>query len=207
MKFLRHISNVFLSVLANTVLTIIATSVILCGIGLSTLYLIKHIDTDTSEIRTLKCIIGFVHEECPQYKTEMTALQGQLQHLQAQKSATEQKLVELQGVGRKLENLRRIEDAVDKVTLFKQHTDPSSRLTITVGTEFSRLVDPDLSPDYFCYINLAAGRFQEDRNLNFRSTFGFKDFDHASLRQAGISAETMRFAQSVCQPYLIGGAE
>ncbi len=207
MKFLRHISNVFLSVLANTVLTIIAIAVILCGIGLSTLYLIKYIDTDTPEIRTLKCMIGFVHEDCPQYKAEMTALQGQLQDLQAQKLATEQKLLELKDVGRKLENLRRIEDAVDTVTLFRQHIDPSSRLTITIGTEYSRLVDPDLSPDYFCYINLPAGRFQEDRNLNFRNASGFKDFDRASLKQAGVSTETMKFAKSVCQPYLIGGAE
>ncbi len=207
MKALRHLSNVFLSVLANTVLTFIAIVVILCGIGLSALYLIKYVDTDTEEIRTLQCLIGFVHEGCPEYKAEMSALQEQLQGLQAQKTETEARLAELKGATRKLENLRRIEDAIDSVTLFQKHYAPVSGFQVTVGTVYSHLVEPDLSPEWFCYISLPAGAFQEDRNLHFRHKSGFQNFDAKTLRSAGISAETMRFAKSVCKPYLIGGVE
>lgn len=207
MKTLRKISSVSLSMLASAILTAIAISIILCGVGLTALYLVRYVDMDTPEIRSLKCAIGITHPDCPQYGADMNALRDELQSLHAQKAATEQQLAELQGAKSKLENLRRIEDAIDSVTLFKKHRDTASGLRITVGTVYTRLVEPNLSPEWFCYISLPNGAFQEDRNLHFRNRSGFKNFDPDTLRQAGVSADTMRYAESVCQPYLIGGVE
>ena len=206
MTFLKRISHVFLGTLSKTILVFIALAMILCGLGLTALYLVRYVEL-TPEIRTLKCMIGFVHEDCPQYKTEMTALQDELKALQDQKSATEQKLAQLKEAGKKLANLKRIEDAVDTVTLFKEHYDPVNNFRVTVGTAYSKLTETDVKPEYFfCYISLEDTQ-GVDRNLYVRNSSGDISISAQTLRQAGLSQDTLDYARSVCNPYLIGGAK
>ncbi|MCK5385430.1 MAG: hypothetical protein KAJ29_07600 [Alphaproteobacteria bacterium] len=192
--FLHSISQVSFATIGNALLITIAGVMIVCGIGLTTLYLIKYVDTDTPEIKTLQCMVGIVHAECPRYAQEMGDLKARLKALAQQTAQAEGKLA----------NLRAIETAVDEVTLFSMHTTPNSKYSVTVGTVYSRLLEPDLSPSYFCYISLDDGAARENRSLYFKNKTERIDLDSETLRKADVSAETLAFARSVCKPLIIG---
>ena len=127
----------------------------------------------------------------------MEALQNKLDDLTQKSNAAEGKLA----------NLEAIETSVDEVTLFASHDDPNSSYSITVGTVYSKLIEPDMAPEYFCYISLNQGNANEDRNLHIQNRYGPVEFDQDTLRKAGVSDATLKFARSLCAPFLIGGAE
>jgi|GEM_PF-6394121 len=200
MQIIQSASRFSLSVLANTALITVSGALAASAIGLTALYLVEYID-ETPSMRTLRCMVGLTQENCLRYDKEMDALQSKLELLKREIANAEQKTVEAE---EKLVNLRRIETAIDKVTLFETHKVPNSTLTITVGTVYSRLLDPELAPQYFCYVDLARGAANESRNLHFNSTSGPVELSKANLRKADVSDSTLQFGHSVCKPFLIG---
>lgn len=196
MKELLHtLSHTGLSGFGNMLLTGAAVGVAFTVIGMTALYVVKYAK-ETPELRTLECMIGVERSDCPRYGAEMDALKGKLSDL-AEKTATAES---------KLANLRAVETAVDEVTLFTSHDDPYSAYNVMVGTVYSRLVEPDSAPEYFCYIGLSRGTANEDRNLHLYTRSGPVELDGETLRKAGVSTETLAFARSVCKPFLIGRA-
>ena len=194
MKLFKSTSRITMSLLANTVLTAVVAVIATCGIGLTALYLIKYVD-ETPAMKSLQCMVGISHAECPRYGQEMDDLKAKLKALAKQTAKAEGKLA----------NLRAIETAIDEVTLFATHNDPNSAYKVTTGTVYSKLLEPDLSPRYFCYISLNNGEANESRNLYIRNNSGSVEINADTLRKAAVSTETLAFARSVCKPFLIGG--
>jgi len=160
---------------------------------LTALYLVDHVD-ETPGVKSLQCMIGISRPDCPRYGEQMKELQSKLDDLVKKSNAAEGKLT----------NLKDIENSVDEVTLFETHDDPNSTYTVTVGTVYSKLVEPDISPEYFCYIGLDRGNANEDRNLHFHNRSGSIKLNADTLRKTGVSSSTLKFAASVCKPFVIG---
>ena len=181
-------------VMVHTALGLIATSVGLGGIGLTTLYLAKYVD-ETPELVKLQCMMGVDRGDCPDQKAQITDLEAKLRQLSTKTAQAEKKLA----------NLRTIEETIDTVTLFANHKDPSSPLGVTVGTVYTRLTEPDPTPSYFCYISLLSTDTNVLRQLTFRTSSGPVTISSEKLAKAGVSPQTMNYARSVCKPTLIGG--
>lgn len=187
---------------------LIAVSVFIggCAVLITALYLLKYIDTDTPEMQTLKCFF-FTLPECPDVKAEIAALEAKVAALEGLKddiAASERKLADLR---RMEENLRRIENAIDSVTLFKTTAIPGTKMNVVVGSIYSKLVNPDPQPLWFCYIALPDDDSLESRHVYIRNVSIDKTFDAAQLAETGITPYALSFARSLCKPYLIGGAE
>lgn len=194
MKLFNSLSRTGLSGFGNILLTGTAIAVATTGIALTGLYILKYTQ-ETPEIIQLQCAVGVARADCPRYGAEMDALKTKLSDLS-------EKTAQAEG---KLHNLRMVETAIDEVTMFASHDDPFSNYEVTVGTQYTRLVEPELSPAYFCYISLGHGQAGEQRNLHFRNADGkVIELDVQTLSEAGISAQTMEFARSVCKPIIIG---
>ncbi|MCK5591898.1 MAG: hypothetical protein KAI72_08085, partial [Candidatus Pacebacteria bacterium] len=73
--FFQSFQQTVLSTNANTLLLSIAGGMIICGIGLTALYLIKYVD-ETPAMKSLQCMIGISHAECPRYGQEMDDLKA-----------------------------------------------------------------------------------------------------------------------------------
>lgn len=187
----------------NALLTTTAIGITTLCIGLAALYLLKHLE-ETPEIIKLHCLLGISHVECPAYRHEMDELEEQKLSLEEQL----QKLLEQsQKAESKLHNLRRVESSVDEVTLFAAYDDPHSSLMVTVGTVYSKLVEPDSHPQHFCYFTLGMGKAGEQRNLHFYSRNGSASLSDHDIYNAGISKDTLDYARSVCKPTLIGSGQ
>lgn len=186
-------SRISLSFLANTALLTVSAGLAVGTVGLTALYLAKYID-ETPAMRKLQCLAGLSRPYCIEANAEVESLKAKLAALALQTAAAE----------KKLNNLRAIESSVDTVTLFETYDDPNSSHRITVGTVYSRLLEPDLTPQYFCYVSLGRGDANEDRNLHFQSTSGPISLTKQDLRKAGISDATLEFGHSVCKPLMIG---
>ena len=193
MKRFNEILNLSKTALINTALVSIAASVALGGVGLTALYLIKYVDTETPEMKALSCALN-LSDDCPKQKAKLANLEARLSELNEQTKGAEQKL----------NNLRRVESSTDKLTAFQNYDDPNSDLSITVGTEYTQLVEPENNPRFFCYISLTSGT-HESRNLHYQNTFGSIELSKSVLRKAGVSERTLSYARSVCKPYRIGG--
>ncbi len=195
MKLFRFFTNLSLACMGNALQIAVAAGMAACAVGLMALYPIKYIE-ETPEWVSIQCRLGIVERpECPRYGEEMNALEGELEALVAKTRAAEGKLA----------RLKLVEDSVDTITLFDTHDDPHSDLSITVGTRYTRIVDAERAPSYFCYINLGHGDVKEDRHLSIRNPSGDVALNRSVLRKAGVSQETLDFARSVCTPTLIGG--
>ena len=181
--------------LTNTALVMIAGSIGLCGVGLSALYILKYVDTETPEIVKLQCMLGSDRLDCPNNRKEVEDLQGKLNELSKKTAEAEEKL----------KNLRAAEETTDTFTLFTMHKDPNSDYTVTVGTVYTQLVEPNRAPEYYCYINLNNGAANENRNLYIWQSARPINLSTNTLRKAGVSNSTLSFAKSVCKPTLIGG--
>jgi hypothetical protein len=144
-KFFQTLSRIIMATLGNMLLLSITVAIALCGIGLTALYLIKYVDRNAPEVKALECAIGLTQRgDCPDDQAALHALEAKFSDLQAKTNAAEGKL----------NNLRKIESVVNEVTLFATHDDPNSDLSVKVGTIYTRLVEPEKSPAFFCYIQL-----------------------------------------------------
>ena len=188
MKIFNAFSRFSMSVAANTLLSTVATSVALAGIGLTGLFLVTYVQ-ETPEVIKLKCVIGIEHPACPDKEAEY-----QIKNLN-------DKIAEMEG---KLSDLAKVEEAVDTVTLFK-HIDLHGDMKMTVGTVYSKLIDPEKTPNYFCYIKLKGGHALEDRNLYIRNSREDVTVSKADLAALNIPQATFSDARSQCKPYLIAG--
>jgi hypothetical protein len=194
-RFFRTVSRISMATLGNALLGGVAAAIALCGIALAALYLIKYVDDDTPEMIRLQCAVGISRPDCVDYQKE-------LDDLAAQRAALAKELAALKA---KLANLKRIEENVDSVTLFDTTDIPNSSLSVTVGTRYSKLLEPELRPTYFCYIDLPDVD-GVDQNLYIRSISSNIDIGEHALRLAGVSQSDLSFARSVCKPFLIGEA-
>lgn len=102
----------------------------------------------------------------------------------------------------KLSNFERIENTVDSVTLFKSVKIPDTKLSMTIGTVYNKLLDPELRPKHFCYINLSEVN-GIDRSLHIRSTSGDLFPSQQSLKENGITELVVNDARKLCHPTLI----
>lgn len=187
----------------NALLATTATGIAILCIGLAALYLLKHLE-ETPEMIKLQCLLGITHIECPTYRQDMDKLEAQKLSLEEQ---LEKLVKQSQKAESKLQNLRRVESSVDEVTLFATYDDPNSKLSVTVGTVYSKLVEPDTHPEYFCYITLGMGNAGEQRNLHFYSRNGSTSLSDREIYKAGVSKDTLGYARSVCKPTLIGAGQ
>ena len=188
------LSRTSFSFLGNALLCAVALGVAVCGIGLTALYLLEHVD-ETPSMKTLQCVLGAARPDCPRHTQEMTRLKAELEDMIAARNAVDAQLAGLQAV----------ETAIDEITLFETQRDPQSGLEITIGTVYTAFVNERPMPDsYFCYINLHHGAAGESRNLHFRGPSGPITLSKTKLIQAGVSSETLQFGRSVCKPFLIG---
>lgn len=193
MRLLNAAWRLFASILANTALVAVSAGLAVGAVGLTALYLVKHID-ETPALKTLQCMAGFSRPYCTNHEEEVAHLKSELAALTEKTARAENKLA----------NLQAIESAVDEVTLFETHDDPNSALDVTVGTIYSRLLEPDMTPKYFCYVQLSRGTANENRNLYIQGLSGPVDLSRDDLRRAGVSEATLNFGRSVCKPFLIG---
>ena len=191
-RLLNTVSRIGLSTIANTALTAVAGTVALCGIGLTALYLIDHVD-ETPAIRQLQCLVGIERADCPHQQEEVARLQRQLDELLARARAAEDDL----------RGLRAVND-VDTVTFFQTHDAPDSSHNVHVGTVYSHLIGNPPPQHHFCYIALPSGPAGESRHLHIYGRRGPIDISPSAMREAGITEATLRYAYSVCQPFLIG---
>ena len=196
------ISRLTFSLFGNALLMTVAGGVAACGIGLTALYLIEHIE-ETPALKSLQCFVGIPpRPDCPRYHEEMERLRIERDAVIADRDAV---MVEYDDVQRQLAGLRAIENAVDEITLFEYHVEPDSGSTIVVGTVYREFVNEQPEPaSHFCYLMLEDGDAGEDTNLWFRTSSGVVDVTPTTLRKTGITAESLEYGRSVCTPYLIG---
>ena len=187
MRFLSALTGASLSAVANTTICVIGGSIALSALGLTALYLLTYVQ-ETPQTIKLQCLLGFERPDCPDNKAELAALKA-----------------EIEGMQGKLDGLRRIEEAVDTVTLFKTVDIAGTDLELTVGTKYSKLIDADKTPDYFCYIDLNTDGAYEDRNITIRTTTNEVILPQSVLDEIGMDEAAYLFARSQCKPYLIAG--
>ena len=187
MRFLSALTGASLSAVANTTICIIGGGIALAALGLTTLYLLTYVQ-ETPQTIKLQCLLGFARPDCPDNQKELDALRA-----------------EIEGMRGKLDGLRRIEEAVDTVTLFNTVDIPGTELELTVGTKYSKLIDADKTPDYFCYIDLNTGDAYEDRNITIRTTANEVILPQSILDEIGMDEAAYMFARTQCKPYLIAG--
>lgn len=193
MRLFKTISTFSMSMMGNALLLTAALLVALCGLAMTATTLIRYVE-ETPPLIQLQCFIGFERADCPEYGAELDALRGQ-------KTAIEDALRQAEA---KLAGLAAVERAVDEINLFENFNAPDGQ-TVTVGTVYTALTNPNPRPEYhFCYLNLPAGDFGENRNLHFHGRLGPTPVSASELGHAGISEETLAYARSVCQPLLIG---
>lgn len=199
---LGSVSRLTFSLFGNALLISVAGGVAACGVGLTALYLIEHIE-ETPALKSLQCFVGVPpRPDCPRYGEEMKRLRIERDAVIAERNDV---IAEFNGIQRQLAGLRAIENAVDEITLFEHYIEPGSGSTIVVGTVYREFVNERPEPDsHFCYINLSNGSAGENRNLYFRSPSGPLSIPTSTLRDAGVRSETLEFGRSVCVPYVIG---
>lgn len=188
MKIFNAFSRFSMSVAANALLSTVAVGVALAGIGLTGLYLVTYVQ-ETPQVIKLKCIVGIDHPACPDKEAEY-----QIKNLNDQISLMKQKL----------RDLARIEKAVDTVTLFN-NIDLKGGMKMTVGTQYSKLIDPEKTPVFFCYIKLKGGHALEDRSLYIRNSSRDITVSKADMAALKIKPRTLSDARQKCKPYLIAG--
>lgn len=189
-------SRSLMSMLANMLLFSIAGIIAVSALALTALYLADYLE-ETPAVKSLQCLIGVSRPDCPRYAEEMANLKANLEAM----------IREHKKLNTQLTGLRAVETAVDEITLFESHTDPSSGLIITVGTVYTEFVKPRPAPEaYFCYIDLPDGSAGENRSLHIQSHKGEIDLSDATLQQANVSEVTLRYARSVCKAFNIGEA-
>ena len=140
-------------------------------------------------------MVGLDRVHCPKTQKALIAARDELAKLEKKKDALEELLA----------GLIAIENSVDQITLFDSSTHPASGLKVTVGTVYRQFVTPMPQPDHFyCYINLDGGGAAESRTLYVRRQGGAVAIEPNELLAVGVTEEALRFARSVCEPYLIG---
>lgn len=191
---LQSITNAGASLLQNTALIAVNAIVGITVVSLTALTLIKNFE-DTPEIRTLSCAVGIERSDFPEHAAKVKRLEADLKEMIAQRESIEGQLA----------GLRAVETAVDEITLFESHDDPNSRLEVTVGTVYNEFVNERPTPKHhFCYINLKSGKAGESRNLHFHSASGARSISASTLRKSGVTKKTLKYARSVCKPFVIG---
>ena len=190
----ESVSRLSFSFVGNALLTGIGLAVAACGIGLTALYLIEHVD-ETPAMKTLQCWVGVPRPDCPRHGEKMERLRAELESIINQRDQIEGQLA----------GLRAIETGVNEITLFEHHTDPNSGLKVTVGTVYRQFVNDQPSPEaYFCYVNLRDGKAGESRNLYIQTRSGAVSVPASTLREVGVDTQTLEFGRTICKPYLIG---
>lgn len=191
-KIFRKLLNMSFAAISNALLTFIAICIALCGIGLTTLYLIKYVDNNAPEMKVLQCAVGIPRDDCIDYKKAFDDLKAKRQTLEG----------ELAALKRKLHNLSLIAENTDSITLFDTTAIPDTALEITVGTVYKDLLSSSLQPEYFCYIRLPEHN-GVSRNLYIRNYDSDITLEHSNLLKAGVSTDALAFARTKCTPYLI----
>jgi len=233
MSFLRTLWRRFKEHCINIALICVSLFVAGCGVFIVTLYLLQYVNTESAEMIKFKChILRIEHPSCPDFKEELRQLredkrllEEESAVLQAEKSALEERKTEweselsvlrdeksaLEEAKEKLQNnfdnLVKIENSIDTVTLFSMHVIPKTQLTVAVGTNYSRLTEPTLDPKYYCYIEFPGRAGHEYRNLYIYSYGIDIALDADTLAKNGVSDAALKFAKSKCKPYLIGEAK
>ena len=189
---LNSVSRFGLSTLGNVALVAVAGSIAVCGIGLTALYLMEHVE-ETPAIRNLLCFVGVPRSDCPKHEEERARMQRELDDLLARTRAAEAELEAL-----------RIAGDIDTVTFFKTHDVPSGEHKVQIGTVYKRLLGKPTPHYHYCYIDLPDGSAGESRSLYIWNRFGLVEISPDAKLQAGVSDATYSFAVSVCEPFLIG---
>lgn len=193
--FLEELARRAVGAAGNVVMFTMAGGVIAGSVAVNALMFDKYV-AGTPEFRSLQCMVGIMQPDCPHFRREMERLKGDLASMQETRDALE----------RQLAGLRAVENAVDQVTLFESVTDPTSGREITTGTVYRRIVETAPKPErYYCYIALGQGDAGETRNLYFYTSNQGIWMSPTEAQKAGVSAATLAFAKSVCEPLLIGG--
>ena len=180
-----------------------------------------------------KChILRVEHPSCPDFKEELRQLredkrllEEESAILQAEKSTLEERKTKweselsvlrdeklaLEEAKEKLQNnfdnLVKIENAIDSVTLFVVDKIPNTDMEIVIGTLYTRLTEPTLNPKYYCYIELPRHGNHENRNLYIYNYGIDVALEADTLAKNGISDVALKFTKSKCKPYLIGEAK
>lgn len=193
--FLSSITRIGLSGLGSVLLVTSIMAIATIGLGMAGLYVFKYAQV-TTEMRQFQCyVLGTQHPDCADYQKELDDL------------ATERAALakELAGLQRKIANLKKLEEAVDTITLFQTHKIGTSDYSLTVGNKYHAITNGDDGFDsYFCYIDLGSDD-GVDRQLNIRHTSGDVDVDADTLRRAGLSTLALEYARAKCKPLMIGG--
>lgn len=185
----------------------VATLIGLAGITLAGLYMADNL-YETDGIKRVRCWIAPKSGGCPARLNEIASLREELAQLGAQRDSIK---ADRDAIGeakrsaqRQLDDLRALENTVDKITLFEMHGGLFSK-KIIVGTVYTRFVGSDARPDYhYCYIQLPEGAAGEERIFNIRGQSGDIDVRPAMLEAADLSSSDLDRARSVCKPRLIG---
>lgn len=188
---------------AYLVLTTIAGGVVLSGLGLSGLYIAKYFK-ETPEMIKLGCFLGIELPECPQTQSKLDALRDTLSSLEDKAKVVQDKLDDAES---KLSRLRNVESQIDEAMLFEFHIDPTTKKTITIGTQYTKLIEPEKNPEFFCYFNLGDDDSGASRSYYFKPSSIFSFFEDVKLKKLGFSDKTIEFARSICKPTLIGAGQ
>lgn len=206
-NWLNFVLRAVSSGIGTLVLVLIATSMATGAIALTALYLVNHVE-ETPGIKKLWCLVQPERPGCPRHGEALARLEATIEQLEAQRSMIaherDQMEAERDRIIDQLAGLRAIEAAVDEITTFKTVTDPDSDLKTTIGTVYTKFVDPSPEPErYFCYISLTDGAAGEDRNLYIRTSSGDVDVSDATLDRLDLSKSALAFSRSVCKPRLV----